>query len=292
MMQDSIFNKISMKHILPFGLFLLLGFGWADAQSIRDVDFKNFAYEVDYCNNDGDNAKLSVKDGKYFRARSEEEGSEDPMYFAVGDVEFGDLDGDGKEEAVIISLCNTGGTGNFTEAYVFSMKNGVPFRVVTLSGGDRAYGGLREAKIKNGVLAVTSNDVGEFGAACCPEFVVTNRYRMRNGKLSEFGKKEKRALYPAKTIKFKRGRFASTFQVTMAADENIKRFSVGAGRGQTLKVTTTSPKISLRLFKGDAEVITEDKSLIAKLNSNGEYVFEVSNVSEKNVSFSITVHIK
>ena len=97
--------------------------------------------------------------------------------------------GDGKEEAVIFSMCNTGGTGNFTEAYIYTIKDGKPVRIMLISGGDRAFGGLRDASIENGILTIESNDAGKFGGACCPEFVVTNKYRYTGTTLKEVGKR-------------------------------------------------------------------------------------------------------
>ena len=260
--------------------------------NIRDVDFQNFTYDADFCGGEeGNSTKITVKDGKFYKETKEDD-FVDRMYYSVYGLEYGDLDGDGNEEAVILSMCNTGGTGNFTEAYVYSMKDGKPIRIMLLSGGDRADGGLRKAWIENRVLTVESSDAGETGGACCPEFIVTNKYRLVGKRLEEVGKETRREIYPATRVKFPKGKFGTTLEVKMGADENIKRFAVGAKKGQTLIVTTTSADAKVSLRRGDAEVMEEEDSLVAKLNDNGDYIFELSNFTDKELQFSITVTIK
>src|SRR5215208_4793942 len=137
---------------------------------IRKVDFKNFTYSA-HCA--GDSAsKITVKAGE-FSEEKQQEGYVDRFYFNVYDAEYGDLNGDKSEEAVIISNCNTGGTGNFSEGFIYSMKAAKPSLIARIPGGDRGYGGLRSAKVENGLLVVDSNDAGTDGAACCPQYVVT-----------------------------------------------------------------------------------------------------------------------
>ena len=282
-----------MKNLTVLFFSLLLSVYAVTAQtSIRDVDFQNFTYNADYCaGEEGKSKKITVKEGKFYKETKEDD-FVDRMYYAVYGTEYGDLDGDGKEEAVILSLCNTGGTGNFTEAYVYSLKHGKAVRIMLLSGGDRAFGGLRKAWIEKGILTVESSDAGERGGACCPEFVVTNQYRYVGRKLKEVGKEHRREIYPASRIKFAKGKFGSTFTLKMGAEENIKRFVVGARKGQTLIVTKTSADAKVSLRRGDANVLEEEESLAAKLNKNGDYVFELSNFSDKALQFLITVTIK
>ncbi len=89
----------------------LIVFGFAyvgviNAQSdIRKVDFKNFTYEP-YCLGE-DVQKIKVENGEFFK-ETEEDGYTDRFYFGVTVDGYGDVDGDGKDEAVISSICNTG----------------------------------------------------------------------------------------------------------------------------------------------------------------------------------------
>src|SRR5262249_15890321 len=114
---------------------------------IHSVDFKNFTYSA-YCAGE-DPENLTVKDGEYSREKENNEG-----WFRVFWTKYGDLNGDGKDEAVILSVCNTGGTGQFSEGFIYSIKAGKPSLLARIPGGDRAYGGLSGASVENGVLVV------------------------------------------------------------------------------------------------------------------------------------------
>lgn len=258
--------------------------------SIRDVDFNNFTYEPEFCGGE-DRRKLTVKNGE-FSEEKEVDGYTDRTYFSVFGVTYGDLDKDGREEAVVASICNTGGTGNFTEAYVYTMKGGEPSLVVTLEGGDRAYGGIREIRIENGEMIVETNDPGEFGGACCPELIVTRTYKLKGGTLEETAKPSKREIYPAERISFAKGSYSADINVELDNDTGIKRFVIGASSGQTLTVTAASENVRFRLVKGEADIDEENKSLSARLLENGDYVFEVRNFDEQVLKTTITVTIK
>lgn len=279
-----------MRNLFFAFAFITCLAGIGNSQTIRDVDFKNFSYEAGYCGEEG-TRKITVSDGNFYRETLIDE-VPDRMYFSINVEAYGDLDGDGREEAVITSICNTGGTGNFSEAYIYSIRNGVPERVITITGGDRAYGGIREARIVNGRLEIDSSDAGETGGACCPEFVVTNVYELSGKTISEVGKERRRELYPAETVKFDRGKYSSRVYVEFGKDDPIRRFSVSASKGQTLTVTKSSDAPYLRLFKGNADVTEEGGRLIANLREDGEYVFELASHGEDTFDLYITVTIR
>lgn len=123
----------------------------AAAQSIRDIDFKSIAVKNSRTN------RCNVKPALY-----------------------GDLNGDGKEEAVIETLCNTGGSGQFSQAYIYTMKGGKPSLIAEVKGGDRGMGGIDNLKVVSNRLVVTKN---ESSVACCPEFKVTTTYKLEGKKL-------------------------------------------------------------------------------------------------------------
>ena len=68
---------------------------------IRGVDFRDYTYQTGV-----GGEKIKVVDGKY-----ERDSEDDRLYFEVRDVVFGDITGDGKDEAAVTTLENTGGTG-------------------------------------------------------------------------------------------------------------------------------------------------------------------------------------
>lgn len=276
-----------MKKLLLASLCLLAFNLVAFAQKdIKDVDFNNFTYDASCAGED--TQKITVKDSE-FSEMKEVDGFPDRLYFKAFNVTYGDLTGDNKDEAIILTVCNTGGTGNFTEGFIYGIKGGKLTLLTRIPGGDRAYGGLREASAENGILAVESYDVGEAGGACCPEFVVTSYYKLIGSDLKEAKKSDRRELYPKERVSFPKGASGTTMKVTVPAQE-IKRFVVGAKAGQTLTVSINKKGGSLRLLE-DAEVKDEVTKLTAKLPKSGDYTIELQSFEEADSDFTLTIKI-
>ena len=278
-----------MKTITFLFISLCAATCWAQ-DGIHKVDFKNFTYQPEFCGGE-DRNNITVKNGEYAEEK-DMDGWVDRLYFSIYGVTYGDLNGDGSDEAVVLSVCNTGGTGNFTEAYIYSMRDGSPVRLVTLEGGDRADGGLRKAEVSKGLLIVESNDPGEYGGACCPEIVVTRSYKLKGRTLEETGKPDHRDLYPAERVAFEKGAFSAKVSFELEPDPGIKRFVVGAKEGQTLTVTSDSDTVRFRLVKGEADVDEEDRQLVAKVSESGDFVFEIRSYGEEPANITLTVSIK
>lgn len=257
---------------------------------IRKVDFKNFTYEP-YCVGVDDKAeKVTVKNGE-FKEEKEMDGFTERFYFNVFDVSYGDLTGDNKAEAIVLTVCNTGGTGNFSEGFIYTMKGGKPALLTRIEGGDRAYGGLREAKVENGLLVVDRNDVGEMGGACCPEYVVTTTYKLSGNELATTGKETRRELYPSKRISFEKGKSSGKATVKIPVNE-LQRFVIEANKGQVMTVRVNSDKAAVNLRKGEAETTESAGFMRAVLKERGDFVFEVWNNGENEAEFTVTVEIK
>lgn len=258
-------------------------------QDIRKIDFKNFTYNPFCVGEEPQN--VTVKDGEFLEEK-QEDGYTDRFSFTIFSINYGDINDDGNEDAVILSNCNTGGTGQFTEGFVYELKDGKPSLVTRIPGGDRAYGGLVEAKIENGLLVVDSNDVGEQSGACCPEFSVTSRYKITGGKLSEVGKSERRELYPAQKVSFPKGATSTTLTVKFAKEDDRKRFSLSAKKGQIMRVTSPD-KIFVDLHKGDAEASDKPETgFTAVFNKDGEIVIEVQFFTDAEKEVSVTMEIQ
>ncbi len=148
---------------------------------IRQIDFRNY----DYPRGDG---TIRVQNGKW-------EGTYPGEYFSVDKIVYGDLTGDGEEEAVSVTSESGGGSGQFSGAIVFTLRNG---RAVTLSskdregygpydgikGGDRGSGGIYDVIIDNGSLLVEQYAPGDGPNAppYQPAYIETTTYRW-NGTL-------------------------------------------------------------------------------------------------------------
>lgn len=270
------------KLLFLLSLICAISFSAFAQSDIRQIDFKNFTYDVQIFET---KEKLTLKDGSFDRNKDD-----DKLYFSASVSSYGDLDGDGKEEAVVLTMMNTGGTGNFSSGIIFTMKGGKPVVLTEFEGGDRAYGGLVDARILNKKLVVEQYDVGEAGGACCPEFVVTTTFNWNGKELVPVGNKDRRELYPLNRVQFEKGKSMAIIPLKLEKYDR-KRFVVGAKKGQTLLVSSPAKGIGFNLFRGEGDVENTENGMIVKLKETGDFVFEVENNNENEVSFSITVEI-
>jgi hypothetical protein len=272
------------------------------ANDIRKVDFKNFTYKA-YCGgeqtNEADTIEIPVKKGELENVKLkgdtyERDNESLPNYFEVDSVKYGDITGDGKDEAVIRTLCNTGGTGQFSEGFVYTMKNGKPALLTRVEGGDRGYGGLQDIRVEKGLVVVEQNNPGETGGNCCAAWVDITKYRLSGGKLVQVGKPTKRDVIPAKRISFAKGKSESVFSVKFSPTE-IKHYVVRAQAGQTITFSTNAnppSDVSLALMNGEGESAENGSGIVVKTKENGDYVFEMVNSSDKDLNVFVTIAIQ
>ncbi len=201
----------------------------ATVTNIRRIDFRNFAYVS------GTGAAITVKNGVYENTIKPDE----PVYFQVLDVDHGDLDGDGVDEAIVTTLENTGGTGQFTDGLIFRLVAGNPKQIGDLGIGDRADGGIHGITIVNGRIVVDRYGQDATGA-CCPTYIERDTLKLNSkGETTSAAKATKRAFIslsrseagaPSK-ITFLRGTSAATIEGDgMAGDQG----TLDADKGQTL----------------------------------------------------------
>jgi hypothetical protein len=158
--------------------------------SIRDVDFMNFTYPklpTGKCSMN----KVRVKDGKYgstanFKPRTTPRGG--CWEVSVGPVQYGDVTGDGQEEAIVVIYAEVGGTESANDVFVYSLGRGHPVLLWKFATGDRAEGGLIKLYAEGGHLAVElagknkfigSNFYADDGTAsglCCPTMMTRSMY--------------------------------------------------------------------------------------------------------------------
>jgi len=174
-----------MKILLKVGLAAcwLAAFGWLGCAStqrsdIRQVDFKNFTFVTGY-------GKLKVTNGSFTR-----NDPNNPLVFKVSEIVFGDLMGDAQQQAAIVTWCNTGGSGDWREGFIYALHDGKPQLLTTFAGGDRACGGIHHVSVENHLLKVER--FGTTGAMSSPEWIETTTYRLEGRKLITVGTPEKR----------------------------------------------------------------------------------------------------
>ena len=145
----------------------------AEERGIRRVDFRNYTYRPTCVRH-----KVRVSNGEHVTDRAGRR-----LWFAVTAIIYGDLTADGVEEAVVVTQCSTGGSGTFSEATIYGLRNNRPVEIATIRGGDRSYGGIHEAGIADGLVAVTRNRSST--CAICTDYLEVSKFRVARGRLVE-----------------------------------------------------------------------------------------------------------
>jgi hypothetical protein len=151
--------------------------------TVRSIDWLNRSYDS------GDAGPVTVKDGVYEYAMDGEGNVVAPDYeptdpdeyvergsFEVGKPLFGDVDGDGAEEAVLVTYFNGGGTGRFTGVDVYAIRDGKEAVIGGIPGGDRGDGGIDDVKLEGKVILVSRMMSMEGDGACCPSKLQHERW--------------------------------------------------------------------------------------------------------------------
>lgn len=103
---------------------------------------------------------------------------------------YGDLDGDGKDEAIVNVTYTTGGEGAFSRGLVYAIKEGKLQRVTEYEGGDKAKGGIIKSNIADGKLDVERCVADETDNSLNIE---TTTYQLQGNQLTPVDKKRKKA---------------------------------------------------------------------------------------------------
>jgi len=165
---------------------------------IRDVDFKNFIYSW--------TEDLSSDDEKTFvlqNGRRPLETKEKIGVSFVG-VDYGDVTGDGVEEAFVNLSVGTGGSSQPNMIYVYTLENQKPKLLWNFETGDRAEGGFKKIYAEDGKLVVETFgksefedgkwkfDIpeGKFKGLCCPSVYTKIRFKWNGEKFVVAGAPE------------------------------------------------------------------------------------------------------
>jgi len=148
--------------------------GRASTGNIHSVDFLNFDYPTDCREQFGGFGKIiHVSGGKWSK--------ENVGYFGVGKpgsewmISYGDLKGDGQEEAVVVTSCQGQTNFDYEEIFVFAMSSNGPTLLKRLSpkewgDGTRIY----DVRVENRQLVVRYLNGGSHA---CPDTLVKPRFR-------------------------------------------------------------------------------------------------------------------
>jgi hypothetical protein len=129
----------------------------SSARSIRDVDFKNFAYPKLPTGKCSRMRTVRVRNGKYgslddFSPRVVPRGG--CWQVSVGPVIYGDVTGDEQEDAMVVLYAEAGGTESSNDVFIYTLKRNRPVLLWKFSTGDRAEGGLLKLYARDQKLVV------------------------------------------------------------------------------------------------------------------------------------------
>lgn len=133
-------------------------------QPIRKAKLKDAAYQIVANNLQEDEEGLDITEA-------------DINGFSI-ETSFGDLTGDSIEESAVLVSYYVGGTGasGRNKVFVFALEDDELKLLGTIEGGDRAFGGLRNAKIRNNRLEVQTFTTNGDECAVCYGGVDLNKY--------------------------------------------------------------------------------------------------------------------
>lgn len=151
--------------------------GGSAGASIRATDFRNFRYVFG-------EASWTLVNG------TQPDAGEEELRYEFDDVSYGDVTGDGRDEALVTITAETGGTMRPHWVFVYGAGARGPELLWAFESGDRAAGGLKSVSAEGGMLIVDllgknmiPSDPTTFGAhddtaqgACCPSMFTRTRY--------------------------------------------------------------------------------------------------------------------
>ena len=201
-------------------------------RTIRDVDFMNgFTYESDL---EFGPPETTVDDGSYSNG---EFGDSDYYWFGAVDVDFGDVDGDGSEEAVVTTTWNSGGTGYFDAVRAFRLVEGQVEAAGVVPFGDRGDGGVFDVRVEDGSISVWSFSTTL--GACCPNEIRATTLVLGDHWLAQADRGPTRTFFSSNAsddneLKFLPG--TSSAIVAIYGYETQSVFTFDAAQGQVLSV--------------------------------------------------------
>lgn len=129
-------------------------------------------------------APITLTDGRYEGEPFVADGASRPIVEYIDGAEvYGDLDGDGVDDAVVFLVENSGGTGNFVYVAAQLNRDGQPLDAGAVWIEDRIQ--VKSATIEDGQVALGLIAPGPGDGACCPSYQTGKRYVLQDGLLAE-----------------------------------------------------------------------------------------------------------
>jgi heat shock protein HslJ len=175
-----------MRVVIPIIPCLFLAFFLFQAPSLGELkrssrtltidDLKNSEYQSEF----SASGRVKLNNGTYKEKVVPDSAAE--LVVTLSDkIAFGDLNGDGEEDAAVILVTDPGGTGTYRYLAVVTNQNGSPENVASQLLGDRIK--VKSLSIRSGEISVEMITHGPNDPMCCPTLEVTQDYLLQGGKL-------------------------------------------------------------------------------------------------------------
>lgn len=173
---------------------------------------------------------------------------------------FGDLNGDGADDAAVILVADPGGSGTFYYLSAVLNQNGDPKPAGSQFLGDRVF--FRDLSIDDGHILIELDIVRPDDPMCCPTDHKRQTYAVIGEELVLVGEEDlpdpeisARLDVPQQWIEFDLGATSATYEGDITFN-GIHTYKVRALAGQTMTVTLTSPHedVLLSIFGVDGAV--------------------------------------
>lgn len=124
---------------------------------------------------------FQLSDGIFYRPPATQ--GEAPQLYATGLIlsSFGDLNGDGFQDAVAILQTHNGGNGDTKELALLLDQDGQAVNLATVEIGSMIA--VETVEIRAGVVQVELRVQGPGDALCCPSQKETRRFQLENNQL-------------------------------------------------------------------------------------------------------------
>jgi hypothetical protein len=169
---------------------------------IRKLDFGNFVFPK-LPSRKCSKQKIALVNGRYDAPEDlvpRKIPSVDCWSVALGPINYGDVTGDGKEDAIVTLSAELGGTEASDDVYIYAFGVRRPKLLWKFVTGDRADGGQRRIYAENGKLVIELYGIGtaigkklygtEGPGACCPKHYTRTKYRWVGNHFQQDGKQE------------------------------------------------------------------------------------------------------
>ena len=185
--------KLSKFTILIIALLLSkTAFSQQRKLSIHSIDFANRTYPwtADLIDPTNPQKTFTIRNGER-PATPDNRGFIDQEGIFLEHVIYGDVTGDGVDDALVTMSIQTGGSAIPGLVYIYAVHANRPKLLWYFSTGDRADGGLHKVYAENGELVVELNGPKRrIEGDCCPMRFTRRRYVWRGNRFRQKGRKE------------------------------------------------------------------------------------------------------